>query len=353
MVIISRGIVRMRKAQFVVDIKSYGSDTLPSSSRASAKSISSLLRPANKSVQVITNRAAVAVAFFKNSRQSITETASSLKKRFQERSKSTASVSKPDPVATPQATPPKPGQLTIPSDGWREKVASSFSSVLESTRVKTNQSLSSLKKMSQKRPAIISKASTPKSAPPVEPNQKRTIRTRLVKHKVTLSQPQHTQTQHTPPPQTSPTHAQSTPLSQAEIALSSKNYKKAEFLLLNHITKHTKDTAAYMLLGQVALAQENWSDAVEIFEQVIAWDENYFGAQAALGFAACRAGKLTRAIQALQRAHEADPENVVVLQDLLIIARRMDNPALQHSITKKLEELESPVVSSHADVSIV
>jgi tetratricopeptide (TPR) repeat protein len=129
------------------------------------------------------------------------------------------------------------------------------------------------------------------------------------------------------------------PITAAEQALEAHEYLKAENILVPYIVHHAKDTQAYILLGQAAIGREAWEEAMEIFEQVIQWDADSKGAYASLGYAAYRAGRLTRALQALQRAHEAEPNNDRVLQQLLSIAQRLDNRALQHSISEKLEAL--------------
>lgn len=124
----------------------------------------------------------------------------------------------------------------------------------------------------------------------------------------------------------------------ARVALESAHYKQAEDALVPYLFKHAQDTAAYMLLGRAALGQKNWGEAVEIFEQVIKRNAGEEGAYAALGYAAHRQGKFTRALWALQRAHEADPENTDVLSQLLAIAQKMDNRGLQHSIQNSLKQ---------------
>lgn len=123
----------------------------------------------------------------------------------------------------------------------------------------------------------------------------------------------------------------------ANEAIGAHDLQRAEDLLVDHIVKHTKDTKAYILLGQVALARKSWAEAAEIFEQVLQWQPNAPGIQSQLGSAAFHAGQLTKALQALQRAHDEEPDNQIILQQLLMIARNMDNPALQSSITKKLK----------------
>ncbi len=130
-------------------------------------------------------------------------------------------------------------------------------------------------------------------------------------------------------------------LQSAEEELLQQHYQVAEDMLVPYIVKHPKDTAAYMLLGKAAMGREAWSEAMEIFEQVIKWNRKQVGAYTGLGLAAYHAGKFTRALQALQRAQDSDPISREVLDCLMSIAEKMDNPALQHSIREKIEQLEA------------
>jgi len=128
-------------------------------------------------------------------------------------------------------------------------------------------------------------------------------------------------------------------LVQAQDALSAQNFQLAEDLLVAHIMKHTKDTEAYLLLGEAAMGREDWQEATEIFEQVGKWNPSNTAVHASLGLAAYKAGKYSIALQALQRAREFSPDDLEILTNLLSIAQKMDNPALQASINEKLAEL--------------
>ncbi len=368
MVILSRGVLRMRKAEFNASIKSYGNSTTTTVN--SSKNIGRLFRPTHKGVQAISNRATGAMLALKQNSQEISQGFSGLKSRLSNRRiarKQDSPAPAPEPTET-VATSPAKGELVMPESGWRDKFSSSVSNAFGSARHRAHKSVTALKERRQQRQ--IDQESNTKDTPAPTP-KKLSIKTRLVQSRVSTEESRLSSSESSGSglslsavvkkavtasvsASTAPTPAEPvTLLGQAQAALTAKDFKKAEFFVLNHITKHTKDCAAYMLLGQIALAQSNWSEGLEIFEQIISWNDQQPGAYSALGYAACRAGKLTRAIQALQRAHEAEPENIAVLQDLYIIARRMDNPALQHSISKKLEALNAPVVSSHADVVAV
>lgn len=130
-------------------------------------------------------------------------------------------------------------------------------------------------------------------------------------------------------------------LDQASEAIASAKYNRAEDILLPYIIKHARDAQAYMLLGQTALGQRDWSEAIEIFQQVLKINPVEPGAHAALGYAALKAGRFTLALQTLQRAHEQDPQDLEVLKQLLRIAQRMDNSVLKRSVSEKITALHS------------
>lgn len=130
--------------------------------------------------------------------------------------------------------------------------------------------------------------------------------------------------------------ATTSPVAEAQAALSAGNLSQAEDILVSYIVKHPKNTVAYLLLGEIAAKREAWSEAVEILEQVIRLDAAAPGAYAKLGEVALQAGRVTRALEALQRAHDLEPENIAVLKNLLKIAQRLDNRVLQKSVLQKL-----------------
>lgn len=130
--------------------------------------------------------------------------------------------------------------------------------------------------------------------------------------------------------------ATTSPITEAQAAFSAGNLAAAEDTLIGYIVKHPKNTVAYGLLAEIAAKREAWDEALEILEQVIRLDAAAPGAYAKLGEVALHAGHFTRALEALQRAHDMEPENVAVLKHLLKIAQRMDNRVLQKSVMQKL-----------------
>lgn len=135
--------------------------------------------------------------------------------------------------------------------------------------------------------------------------------------------------------------AKATPLDAARQHLNACRYDSAEKALVPFLVKHPKNTHAYMLLGKVALGRRDWEEASEVFEQVINIKPSTKGCYAALGYANYKAGKLTKALESLKKAHDADPHNIIIIKRLLSIARRLDLRPLQHSLTDQLADLES------------
>jgi tetratricopeptide (TPR) repeat protein len=128
-------------------------------------------------------------------------------------------------------------------------------------------------------------------------------------------------------------------LEQAKKALEQDQAKKVENILVPYIVKHPKDTAAYMMLGKAAICRKDWTEAAEIFEQVTRIRPETKGCYAALGEAAYEAGNLTKAIEALQRAHDQNPQDIAVIKRLIKIATRLDNQPMQRSLTEELKTL--------------
>lgn len=135
------------------------------------------------------------------------------------------------------------------------------------------------------------------------------------------------------------TAAQLSALDKARQALALGKYHKVDDIMVPYLVKHPRDIPGYMLLGKAAAQQENWTEAVEIYEQVVRLNPTNKGLYAALGEAAFKTGKFTKAIEYLQRAHNDDPTNIAVIEYLLTIAQHMDNTTMQRSLTEELTEL--------------
>ncbi len=130
--------------------------------------------------------------------------------------------------------------------------------------------------------------------------------------------------------------AATSPVQAAQTALGAGQPGQAEDILVPYIAKHPKNTAAYLLLADISSTRGAWDEAVEILEQVIQLDAATPGAYAKLGEAALAAGHMTRALEALQRAHDAEPSEISILKNLLKIAQRRDDRVLQKTVIHKM-----------------
>lgn len=139
------------------------------------------------------------------------------------------------------------------------------------------------------------------------------------------------------------------PLSRAATCLRESQYDKAEDILLPYIIRHARDTSAYMLLGRAAVGRGEWAEALEIFQQVRAIDEDTPGLLSSLGKAAAKAGRVTLAVETLQKARDIEPENIAIREELLMIAKHTDNKVLERSVAEELVELRQEKASAEAN----
>jgi tetratricopeptide (TPR) repeat protein len=130
--------------------------------------------------------------------------------------------------------------------------------------------------------------------------------------------------------------ATTSPVQAAQAFLEQGQLNQAEDVLVPYIAKHPKNTVAYLLLADISARRGAWDEAVEILEQVIRIDAATPNAYAKLGEAALASGHMTRALEALQRAHDADSQDVSVLKNLWKIAQRRDDKVLQKTVLQKL-----------------
>lgn len=376
MVIVSRAVMRMRKEAFVADVKSYAQPEEEAFSIKPGRGISEameMLKPNQNSVQAIKSRLGLLKMSVSRAKESVRnglQKARSFRPSLPKRKKEMAAetVSKPsdkelklnmidrmrglsthvtvsanqrinawrEKASTRMVAKPEDGKKTGDKLAkWWQQIADKSKEIdlfkkgeaqvdqqeakpaLE-TPAKQEAKISSLPKIT-----VVTK--TVENVKPVEPEVKtsRSVTTaRLLLNKVRRQ------------PATGVLEA-------AQEALQKSEYQKAEDLLVEHIFKHPKDIHAYLMLGRAAVARENWAEAIEIFDQVLVWDNNQAEAYASLGFAAYKSGKLTRALQSLQRAHTFDPDNEQVLLYLLDIARKMDSRALLHSLSEEYVQLQA------------
>jgi hypothetical protein len=233
--------------------------------------------------------------------------------------------------------PGSAAHIVIPHTSWREKLSGATSRLNQAAWGKAQKLVSWWQaRRAHRRTLSTSPSPVVQPTPPTHSSSSSTSRPAIT----ITSETARVQPQLVSPlffKRTEPT----SPLLLAEEALQAGRYPEVESLLVPHIMKHVKDTAAYLLLGRAALGQENWPEAAEIFEQVLSLDPNRTEAHAPLGYAAFQAGHLSQALPHLQRAIDADPTDLTTLHCLLHIAQTMDNSALKSSVMEKINALES------------
>lgn len=325
-ILVSRVVLRMRQVQFSEEIQAEVESTVPIQE-------SSLLRPSQLGVHLVKNRLG---HMLKSAGSAIT----SIKARRKE-----AKLQKAEKKVVEKAVEVvevKGSTIQMPEVGLQDKL-----SVLAQ---KGREGLSSLQKeiagripdmqtirerMPRKKEVSEIAPVTPKSSPAI----------RMVRHTGVVEElPDATKEEVVQKSgimsQILKRDKEKTILEKATEALGKKDFDSVEDILIPHIMKHSTDTKAYMLLGKAAIGKESWDEAMEIFQQVIKIDKNIADAYADLGHAALNAGKFTLAIQSLQHARDMDAGNIRIREELLFIARRMDNKVVEKGVLEELEELK-------------
>lgn len=125
----------------------------------------------------------------------------------------------------------------------------------------------------------------------------------------------------------------------AEQELLAAHYDRVKQLLLPHVARNPDDIETYFLLGRAALEQEAWHEALRIFAAAVRRKPHQEWVWAMYGYAALQAGRITIALASLQYARNQTPNNLAILECLLVIAQRIDSPALRKSIVHDLRRL--------------
>lgn len=231
-------------------------------------------------------------------------------------------------------------QIQAPRSSWREQLAAKSSGVNQGLRKLQSSLVSRFKKMRLPRPSRgepqTRTLGSPAPLPPVSAGPRPAVSLRRVDTTETSAASRMETTAQRLQALVRTKRATTSPVQEAQAFLAKGQLNEAEDVIVPYIAKHPKNTAAYMLLADVALGRNAWDEAVEILEQVIRVDTGTPGAYARLGHAALAAGHLTRALEALQRAHDADSQDVVVLKNLWKIAQRRDDRVLQKTVLQKM-----------------
>ncbi len=324
--IVSRVALRLRQVQFSEDIQAEVDSETPIHE-------ASLLRPEVAGVTLVKNRLVHMVSSAKGGAMGIASSTGGAFRSFRQRRQERA-IQKTEEVAEPEV---KSSTVQMPEVGLKDRI-----SVLAQ---KGKEGLASLQKEIANRIPDMKKIRerVPEESEEVAPIPKTSPVIRLVRHSgvaeapvAKVQAPEKTGIMS----QILKRDKQATPLEQAEELVAAQKFEAAEDILVPHIMKHSSDTKAYMLLGKAAIGKESWDEAMEIFQQVIKLDKGMVDAYADLGHAALNAGKFTLAIQSLQHARNMDANNIRIREELLIIARRMDNKVVERGVLEELQELK-------------
>lgn len=319
-VVVSRVVMRMKRQELSHAIQAEGARV----TRPAHK----LLNPVDSQISLMKNRLVVIATSAAKSAASLKNIPAQIKDARARGKQAAREVPAPHRAS---AASSGAGGVQPPQTSWRDRLSSAYES--------TTKNVGNLKQTIQAR----------LTQPPLPP----AMTTSTIKlHKVDVSP----KIKPTPRIETTAEKIQSlvtrrskvSPLKQAQAALAQRNFSRAENILVPYIVKHPKNTDAYMLLGEAAIGRQAWEEATEIFAQVLSIDPQAGDAYAQLGLSHIQAGHFTRALEALQRAHDADSDNVVVLKNLLTIAQRMDNKVLQKSVLQKLLVLEPGNTEIHS-----
>lgn len=307
--VVSRVLGRIRRRKFSRAIQAEGS-------RASEPA-QELLNPNESKITLMKSRLAAVGESLKASVRSLKE----IPTRLHERRAAKAQQEEEKPALRSLA-PAQRSEIQPPRSSWREQL------------------LNSSRNISQRLRQAISRRASAAARPPVPTPSKAQEIPRVSLRRTDVESP-------AAKPRTETTaqrlqafvkkqRATTSPVEEAQAATKAGNLDRAEDILVPYIAQHPHNTQAYMTLGDVALAQHSWDEAVEIFEQVLRLDKETPSAYAKLGEACLGSGRVTRALEALQRAHDLEEENVTILKQLLNIARHTDNQVLQKSVVQKL-----------------
>lgn len=327
--LVSRVVMRIRHGEFSREIQAEVAFGKPISD-------SSLLQPETGGVSVAKNRL---VHMAKSAKAGM----SAMKTRRAERKKE-----KEEQVKTPTVQQPV-RKIQMPEVGFQERflvLAQKGKQGLSSLQKEIANRIPDVKKLREKIPFQVAledenNTENPKSSPMI----------RLVRHSEPAKEEENEirETQKQSEKKSGimshmlRRESEQTPLEKAADAMEKKDYETAEDILVTYIMKHSSDTKAYIMLGRTAIGKEAWDEAIEIFQQVIKLDNSIVDAYAELGHAALNIGKFTLAIQSLQHARDMDAKNIRIREELLFIARRMDNKVVEKGVLEELAELKQEV----------
>lgn len=125
---------------------------------------------------------------------------------------------------------------------------------------------------------------------------------------------------------------------QATEAFNRQEYRQAESLAREAIAHYPQHLLAHYLLGQVAMAEAKWNEAIQAFSTVVSLYPRCFVGQRDLGIALEQAKRLDEAVTAYQAALTILPENADVQARLAFLHLQAGRQDAALALLKPLAE---------------
>ncbi|MCB0013204.1 MAG: tetratricopeptide repeat protein, partial [Anaerolineales bacterium] len=90
------------------------------------------------------------------------------------------------------------------------------------------------------------------------------------------------------------------------------------------LQQHPRHVGTYRMLGKALLEQQNYHDAADVFQRVLSADPEDFIAHVGMSIISKEDTLLPQAVWHMERAHEMDPYNLVIRDELLALYEQRD-----------------------------
>ena len=91
------------------------------------------------------------------------------------------------------------------------------------------------------------------------------------------------------------------------------------------LQQHPRHVGTYRMLGKALLEQQNYHDAADVFQRVLSADPEDFIAHVGMSIINKEDTLLPQAVWHMERAHEMDPYNLVIRDELLALYEQRDS----------------------------
>lgn len=116
---------------------------------------------------------------------------------------------------------------------------------------------------------------------------------------------------------------------------------RAEDILTQYLSTSPNDLSAYRWLAMVHVQRGEYAQAKEVCEEALRRNPDEGALYGPLGRAYVGLGQYSKALHMYQRAHESDETNLEYLEQLLLLASRMDHRALMRVTADKILLLQA------------